>query len=78
MKTKTPAVSAVGTECRRTGGPDPKRSVFAEGTLSAELIDQAVKKAVSRGLFAVDDLKSAKVSRRVLRRVRQFVPAVEA
>jgi predicted transcriptional regulator of viral defense system len=52
--------------------------VIAEGTLSADLIDQAVKQAVSRGLFAANDLKSTQVSRRVLRRVRQFVPAVEA
>jgi predicted transcriptional regulator of viral defense system len=52
--------------------------VISEGTLSPDLIDQAVTQAVTRGLFTADDLKSVHMSRRVSHRVRQFVPAVEA
>lgn len=49
--------------------------VISEGTLSPDLIEQAIAQAVERGLFTPAQLYSAKMGRRVSRLVRGFAPA---
>lgn len=49
--------------------------VISEGTLSPDLIEQAIAQSLSRGLFTLEAFQSAPLSRRVSRLVRQFVPA---
>ena len=49
--------------------------VISEGTLSPDLIEQAIAQSLSRGLFTPEAFQSARMSRRVSRLVRQFVPA---
>jgi len=51
--------------------------LISEGTLSPDLIEQAIKQAVERGLFTPDQLRSTEAPRRVSRLVRQFVPAAK-
>jgi len=49
--------------------------VISEGTLSPDSIEQAIAQSLSRGLFTPEAFQSARMSRRVSRLVRQFVPA---
>lgn len=48
--------------------------VISEETVSPDLIEQAIRQAADRGLVALDQLRSAKASRRVSRRLRQLIP----
>jgi predicted transcriptional regulator of viral defense system len=48
--------------------------VISEGTLSPNLIEQAIGQAMERGLFTRDQLHSATMSRRISRLVREFAP----
>ncbi len=48
--------------------------VVSEGTLSPDLIDQAIREAVKRGLISIEDLRRAKTSRRVARRLKRMIP----
>lgn len=48
--------------------------LISEGTLSPDLIEQAIKQAVDRGLFTSAQLRSTEAPRRVSRLIRQFVP----
>jgi predicted transcriptional regulator of viral defense system len=49
--------------------------VISEETLSSDLIEQAIKQAVNRGLFTPDELRSTEAPRRVSRLIRHFVSA---
>src|SRR5665213_1066297 len=48
--------------------------VISEGTLSPDLIEQAIDQAVKRGLFTPEQFRSANMTRRTSRLVREFAP----
>ena len=48
--------------------------VVAEGKLAPELVRQAIREGEDRGLFTIDELRAAPLSRRLSAALRRVIP----